>query len=120
MECVLTCVLCRFSLVRLSMTLWTVASQAPLSMGFSKQEYWSGLPFPPPGDLPNPGIEPRSPAWEVDALPLEPPGKPSPCEDKRHDTLESWDIAVMKRGGLQKSQPQARSALSTPAQTASS
>jgi len=42
------------------MTPWTVAHQAPLSMGFSKQEHWSGLPFPPPGDLPNPGIEPAS------------------------------------------------------------
>ena len=42
-------------------TPWTVAHQAPLSMGFSRQEYWSGLPCPPPGDLPNPGIEPRSP-----------------------------------------------------------
>ena len=47
---------------------WTVAHQAPPSMGFSKQEYWSGLPFPSPGDLPNPGIEPRSPALQADAL----------------------------------------------------
>ena len=45
-------------------------------MGFSRQEYWSGLPFPSPGDLPNPGIEPRSPALQADALPSEPPGKP--------------------------------------------
>ena len=57
-------------------TLWTVAHQAPLSMGFSRQEYWSGLPFPSPGDLPDPGIEPRSPALHVDALTSEPPGKP--------------------------------------------
>ena len=56
-------------------TLWTVAHQAPLSMGFSKQEYWSGLPFPSPGDLPNPGIEPRSPALQTDTLSSEPPGK---------------------------------------------
>ena len=49
--------------------------QAPLSMGFSRQKYWSGLPCPPPGDLPNPGIEPRSPALQVDSLPSEPPGK---------------------------------------------
>ena len=55
---------------------WTVACQAPLSMGFSRQEYWSGLPFPSPGGLPNPGIEPRSPALEADALTSEPPGKP--------------------------------------------
>ena len=57
-------------------TLWTVAHQAPLYMGFSKQEYWSGLPFPSPGDLPDPGIEPRSPALQADALTSEPPGKP--------------------------------------------
>ena len=51
-----------------------LAHQAPLSMGFSKQEYWSGLPCPPPGDLPNPGIRSGSPALEADALPSEPPG----------------------------------------------
>ena len=56
------------------MTPWTVALQAPLSMGFCRQEYWSGLPFPSPGDLPNPGIEPGSPAWQADALSSEPPG----------------------------------------------
>ena len=57
------------------MTPWTVACQAPLSMGFSRQEYWSGLPCPSPGDLPNPGIKPRSSALQVDSLPSEPPGK---------------------------------------------
>ena len=57
------------------MTPWTVAYQVPLSMGFSRQEYWSGLPFPSPGDRPDPGIKPRSPALEVDALLSEPPGK---------------------------------------------
>ena len=57
------------------MTPWTVAHQAPLSMGFSRQAYWSGLPCPPPGDLPNPGIKPRSPASQADSL-SEPPGKP--------------------------------------------
>ena len=62
--------------VLLFATLWTVACQAPLSMGFSRQEYWSGLPFPSPGDLPDPGIEPGSPALEADALNSEPPGKP--------------------------------------------
>ena len=56
-------------------TPWTVAYLAPLSMGFSRQEYWSGLPFPSPGDLPDPGIEPGSPALQTDALPSEPPGK---------------------------------------------
>ena len=55
---------------------WTVAHQAPLSMGFSRKEYWSGLPFPSPGDLPNPGIEPRSPTLQADSLPTEPPVKP--------------------------------------------
>ena len=49
-------------------TPWTVACQSPLSMGFSRQEYWSGLPCPSPGDLPDPGIEPRSPALEADSL----------------------------------------------------
>ena len=62
------------SRVRLFATLRTVAHQAPRSMGFSRQEYWSGLPFPPPGDLPNPGIEPRSPAFQAEALTSEPPG----------------------------------------------
>ena len=64
------------SRVRLFETLWTVAYHAPPSMGFSGQEYWSGLPFPSPGDLPDPGIEPRSPAFQADALTSEPPGKP--------------------------------------------
>ena len=56
-------------------TPWTVAHKAPPSMGFSRQEYWSGLPFPFPGDLPNSGIEPRSPVLQADSLPSEPPGK---------------------------------------------
>ena len=59
-----------------SVTPWTAARQAPLSMGFSRQEYWSGLPCPSPGDLPNPGIKPRSHALQADSLPSEPPGKP--------------------------------------------
>ena len=54
---------------------WTVAHQAPLSMAFPRQEYQSGLPFPPPGHLPDPGIEPRSPALQADSLPTELPGK---------------------------------------------
>ena len=62
--------------VQLFATPWMVAYQALRSMGFSSQEYWSGLPFPSPGDLPNPGIEPRSPALQTDALPSDPPGKP--------------------------------------------
>ena len=52
------------------MTPWTVARQAPLSMGFSRQEHWGGLPCPPPGDLPNPGIQSASPAFEAESLPL--------------------------------------------------
>ena len=61
--------------VRLFATRWTVAHQAPPSMGFSRQEYWSGLPCPSPEDLPDPGIEPRSPALQADDLTSEPPGK---------------------------------------------
>ena len=57
-------------------TLWAVACQAPLCMNFPRQEYWSGLPFPPPGNLPDPGIESWSPALQADSLPSEPPGKP--------------------------------------------
>ena len=63
--------------VQLFVTLWAVAHQVPLSLGFSWQEYWSGLPFPSPEDLPNPGIEPMSPALQADSLPSEPPGKSS-------------------------------------------
>ena len=62
--------------VRLFVTPWTVAHQAPPSMEFSRQEYWSGLPFPSPGGLPDSGIEPGSPALQADALLSEPPGKP--------------------------------------------
>ena len=61
--------------VRLFATLWTVAHQAPPSMGVSRQEYWSGLPLPSPGDLLNPGIELGSPALQADALTSEPLGK---------------------------------------------
>ena len=63
------------SRVLLFATPWTAAYQAPPSIGFSRQEYWSGLPFPSPGGLPNPGIEPRSPTLQADALTSEPPGK---------------------------------------------
>ena len=58
------------------MTPWTVAHQAPLSMGFLRQAYWNGLPFPSPGDLSDPGIKPTSPALQADSLPSEPSGKP--------------------------------------------
>ena len=74
------CVLSHFSRIRLFGTPWTVAHQAPLSMGFSRPEYWSGLPCPSPGDLPDPGIEPVSPvapALQADSLPLSHRGSPS-------------------------------------------
>ena len=70
------CTLTRFSRIRLFAVLWTVAHKAPLSMGFSRQEYWSGLPCLSPGDFPNPGTEPRSPTLQVGSLPSELPGKP--------------------------------------------
>ena len=76
------CVVCcaqSLNRVRLFATLRTGAHQAPLSMGFSRQEYWRGLPCPLPRDLPNPGIEPRSPKLQADSLPSEPPGKPTVC-----------------------------------------
>ena len=78
---VTVCVLSHFSRVQPFATPWTVARQAPLFTGFYRQEYWSGLPFPPPGDLPHPGSEPMSPVsyllhWPADSLPLAPPGKP--------------------------------------------
>ena len=74
-SCMPVCVLSH-SRVWLFATLWTVARQVPLSMEFSRQEYWSGLPFPYPGNLPNPGIEPRSPALQADSLLSDPLGKP--------------------------------------------
>ena len=82
-----------FSCVRFFATLWTVACQVPLSLGFSRQEYWSGLPFPSPGDLPNPGIEPGSPTLQADALTSEPPGKPHPPPPKKN-TLEGINSRI--------------------------
>ena len=77
--CVCVCV-CVCGLVAKSgltlVTPWTIACQAPLFMGFSRQEYWNGLPFPSPGDLPNPGSKLRSPALQADSLPTELQGKP--------------------------------------------
>ena len=66
------------SCIRLFATPWTVAHQAPLSVGFSRQEYWDGLPCPPPEDLCNPGIEHKSPVLQAGSLPSELPGKPLP------------------------------------------
>ena len=94
-----------------SATPWAVAYQGPLSMGFFRQEYWSGLPFPSPGDLPDPGIEPRSPALQADALPSEPPGKERLSEKGMFEnTPESgregaWGylgISMLERGTEQK------------------
>ena len=76
--CLYVCVLSRLSTVQLFVTPWTVACQAPLSMGLFKKKYWSGLPCPPPRDLPNPGTELESLSllhWQVGSLPLVPPGK---------------------------------------------
>ena len=66
---------CLHSCIQLFVILWTIAHQDPLSMEFSRQEYWSGLPFPFLGDLPDPGIEPRSPTLQADVLTSAPPGK---------------------------------------------
>ena len=74
--CVYVCVCVSRSVMSNSVTPWTTASQAILSMEFSRQKYWSGLPFSSPGD-PDPGIKPRSPALQVDSLWSEPPGKPN-------------------------------------------
>ena len=74
-----------------STTPWTVAHQAPLSMEFSRQEYWSGLLIPSPGDLPNPGIEPKSPAWQADSLPSEPKTRYKVTPDN-----EVWETEVSR------------------------
>ena len=71
-----------FSCVQLFAIPWTVAYQPPLTMGFSRQENWSGMPGPPPGDLNNSGIKPRSPAFQADSLSSEPSGKPPNLENK--------------------------------------
>ena len=79
--------------VQLFATPWTVACQAPLSMRFPRQEYWSGLPFPSPGDLPHPGIEPGSPAYQADSLPSEPTGKPN----KQHSVVKYlWSSLILE------------------------
>ena len=81
------------SRVRLFATPWTVAYQTSPSRGFSRQEYWSGLPFSSPGDLPDPGIEPRSPALQADALTSEPP-----CFDWVVFYIELHELFVYFRG----------------------
>ena len=74
--CISACMLSHFTHIHLLLTLWTVAHQAPLSVEFPRQEHWSGVPFPPPGDLPDPGIEPTSPALQADSLALSHHGSP--------------------------------------------
>ena len=84
--------LSRFSCVRLFLTLWTVAHQAPLSVGFFRQKYWSRLLCPPPGNLPNPGIKSKSPALQVDFYHLNPQGSPGRqiCYNKLIENKESY------------------------------
>ena len=85
-----------------SATLWTVAHQAPLSMGFSRQEYWSGLPCPPPGDLPDPGIKPISPAapaLQADSLPLSHQGSPKKLQEPQrniHKDVNQHDVRCVQ------------------------
>ena len=85
------------SCVQLFATPWTVALQAPLSMEFSRQEYWSGLPFPSPGDLPNPGLKPRSPALQADSLPSEPIRKPTDSHRWTNLCLISYMLSVYSK-----------------------
>ena len=85
------------SLVRLFATPWTVACQAPLSVEFSRQELWSGLPFPPPRDLPDPGIKSRSPAFQADSLPSEPLGNPTLYRiyaGGKHSMLRTYQMSI--------------------------
>ena len=94
------------SCVWLFVTLWTVAHQAPLSMEFSRQEYWSGLPFSSAGDLPDPGIELQSLAWQAEFLLSEPPGNPVGCINSMHSGPKYTHInsihppALLVSGGL--------------------
>ena len=97
------------SCVQLFVTPWTVVHQVPLSVEFSRQEYWSGLywsesPFPSPGNLPNPGIEPKSPTLQADSLPSEPAGKPN-CNSflkgrLRHQSHPFWLSFLITTGRL--------------------
>ena len=88
---------------------WTVASQAPLSMEFSRQEYWSGFPFASPGDLPDPGTKPGTPALKADSLPSEPAGKPGPCnarcQKKHFPTVPVLSVAIPEFGTETYSKP---------------
>ena len=92
-------VLSRFSCVRLFVTPWTVACQAPVSIGFFRQEYWSGLTCPPPGDFPDPGVKPASlmsPALAGGFFTTEPPGKPMQIWGiDIHGGKDSWDSFIV-------------------------
>ena len=91
------CMLSHFSRVRLFATPWTVVCQAPLSTGFPRQEYWSGLPCPPPEDLPNPGIKPASPVLQVDSLPLS--HLERLCRVWGRQSTRSWNILSYQKAG---------------------
>ena len=102
------------SIDKLCLTLatpWTVGFQAPLSMGFSRQEYWSGLPFSSPGDLPDPGIKLRSPASQADSLLTESPGKPIRSMDAGVKSLwrpsfdTGWDCQSFTQHPLKRKSP---------------
>ena len=90
--------LSRFSCVQLFAMPWTAACQAPLSMGFSRQAFWRGLPCPPPGDLPSPGIESGSPALQADSLPSEPLGKPVVGIKETAKGLSAFGILLPRPG----------------------
>ena len=78
--------------------LWTVACQAPLCMGFSRQEYWCGLPFAPPGDLSDPGIKPRSPALASRFFTTAPPGKPQElCQGSKEEVIQPKSAGAFRR-----------------------
>ena len=88
--CVCVCVLVTQSCLTICQSLWTVACQAPLSMGFSRQEYWSGLPCSSSGYLSDPGIEPGPPALQANSLPSKPPGKPYICSVQFSSVTQSY------------------------------
>ena len=83
---------------RLFLSPWTIAYHTPPSMGFSRQEYWNGLPFPSPGSLPNPGIEPGSPELQTDTLLSEPQGSPVYGVWKRKKHIESTQNRLVNEG----------------------
>ena len=89
---IITCVCWSLNCVQLFASPWTVAHQAPLSMEFSRQECWSGLPFPSPGALPNPGIEPGSPAVQANSLSSKPPQNPLSHMDPISFNQLNWGI----------------------------